>query len=305
MVLAGPVKAKVSVGNEPVAVRRRLGQVELGNRDGGDLLQQRGIPALGQVKIAALLGRDIFGRAFRQARDFAPTVQDGIELLLDFRSEVESGLVFPGTLGFVALAEGGGGRLVVAGHGGECFVGHTAFQLVTVSKAHDGIAAFDMVVEEVERLAVVSFGAESHLTQFDSQGVQIHVDALADNVAYGDAEGSGAGCSSPVRMMASSAAIRRAAASRMARAAGDVGHTQRQQRFFSIGFLQFLRNQIIQRMLDEWLNQVIWSVVGASRGAFIARVKANSTWLAAERKCGLYSSSPSYTEPNSSTLRAA
>ena len=98
-------------------------------------------------------------------------MQDGIELLLDFRSEVESGLVFPGTLGFVALAEGGGGRLVVAGHGGECFVGHTAFQLVTVSKAHDGIAAFDMVVEEVERLAgVVSFEPESHLTQFDSQG---------------------------------------------------------------------------------------------------------------------------------------
>ena len=53
---------------------------------------------------------------------------------------------------------------------------HTALQLVTAGKANNGIAAFDVVVEKVERLAgVVSFEPESHLTQFDCQGVQIHL----------------------------------------------------------------------------------------------------------------------------------
>jgi len=138
---------------------------------------------------------DVFGRAFRQARDFAPALQDTVELLPDFWGKVEPGLVFTGTLGFVAFAEGGGGCLVVAGHGDEGFLGHTPLYLIAVSKANDGVPTFDMVVEEVERRAgVVGFQPESHLAQFNGQGVLIHaIDALADHVAHGGAEGSGCG----------------------------------------------------------------------------------------------------------------
>src|SRR5437016_835454 len=78
MALASQVEAEVSVSDEPGAILRCLGQVKLGNGDSGDLLQQRGISALSEVEVAALLGRDVFGRVFRQAGNFAPTVQDGI-----------------------------------------------------------------------------------------------------------------------------------------------------------------------------------------------------------------------------------
>ena len=96
-----------------------------------------------------------------------------------------------------------------------------------------------------ERLAgVVSFEPESNLAEFDSERIQVHaVDAFADHVAHGGAESSGDGCSSPVRTMANSVAIRRAAAKQdVARAAGDVGHAQRKQRLFGIALLSFQRS---------------------------------------------------------------
>src|SRR3989442_7045043 len=115
MALAAPVEAEVGVSDQLCAVLRRLGQVELGNGDSDDLVEQPGIPALGEVEVAAFLGRNVFWRAFRQAGDFAPAAQDGVKLLLDCRGKVEPDLVFPGTLGLVALAEGGSGLLIIAG----------------------------------------------------------------------------------------------------------------------------------------------------------------------------------------------
>ena len=96
-----------------------------------------------------------------------------------------------------------------------------------MGKAYDGVTAFDVVVEEVERLAgVVGFQPEGHLAQFDGQGVQVHaVDTLTNHIAYGGAEGSGCGLlftGADDGQLCGNAPS--GGEQDVARAAGDVGH---------------------------------------------------------------------------------
>ena len=95
--------------------------------------------------------------------------------------------------GLVALAHEGRGFLVIAGHGDKRFVRYAALDFLAPGEADNRVAAFDVVIEKVERLAgIASFQPEGDLAQFDDQGVQIHaVDTFADDVADRGAEGRG------------------------------------------------------------------------------------------------------------------
>ena len=62
----------------------------------------------------------------------------------------------------------------------------------------------------------MSFQPEADFAEFHGQRVQVDaVDAVPNDVADGGSKRGGDGCSSPVRTMASSVAMRRAAVSRM------------------------------------------------------------------------------------------
>ena len=62
-------------------------------------------------------------------------------------------------------------------------------------EADDGVAAFDVVVEEIEGFAGrVGFQPEGDLAKLDGERVEIDaVDAVADDIANGLTEGGGAG----------------------------------------------------------------------------------------------------------------
>lgn len=134
-----------------------------------------------------------------------------------------------GALGFVGFAEGGGDVFVITGEGLEGFVGDAFFEFVLGDEADDGVAAFDVVVEEIEGFAgAVGFQPECDFAEFHGEGVEVHsVDAVADHIAYGLAEGGGAGL---VVAGANDGEFRGNTAGGgeedMTRAAGDVGDAE-------------------------------------------------------------------------------
>jgi hypothetical protein len=138
----------------------------------------------------------------------------------------------------VALAQQRGDVLVVARQRGKGFVGHAALGFLAPGKADDGVAALDVVVEEVERFAgVVGFQPEGDLAEFHGQRVQVDaVDAFADDVADGGAKGAGRGL---LLAGAHDGELGGDAAGRgqqdVARAAGDVGDAQVEQRLGGVG----------------------------------------------------------------------
>ena len=54
------------------------------------------------------------------------------------------------------------------------------------------------------------------------------------------------------------------------RAAGNIGDAQIEQRGFRIGGFEALGNQVVERVFDERLDEVVRGVVRAGRGAFPA-----------------------------------
>ena len=56
--------------------------------------------------------------------------------------------------------------------------------------------------------------------------------------------------------------------------AGDISNTQAEQSLFGVEGLESLGDQVVERVLDEWLNQFIRRVVRSCRRAFIALFEA-------------------------------
>lgn len=98
-------------------------------------------------------------------------------------------LIFPFT--FIPFAEEGRGVFVIAGERLEGFVGNAFFEFFAFHETDDGIAAFDVVVEETEWFAGnVGFEPESDFAELDSERVQIDaIDAVSDDIADGFAVG--------------------------------------------------------------------------------------------------------------------
>ena len=188
--LTGPVETEVGVGDEFLGVG--LGQIELGDRDGEDLFEGVGVGGGDKFLVTLFLGGDLVGRLFGQAGDFAPALEDVGELLVGGGGEVELLLAFlvVVALGLVALAEFRGDVLVVAGQGLEGFVGDAAFDIFAAGVADDGVAAFDVVIEEIQGFAGdVGFEPEGDLAEFDGERVDVDaVDAFVDDIAHGSAE---------------------------------------------------------------------------------------------------------------------
>jgi hypothetical protein len=60
----------------------------------------------------------------------------------------------------------------------------------------------------------------------------------------------------------------------MAGAAGDIRNTQVEQRGLRFGSFEAVRNQVVERVLDERLNEIVGCVVGTRSCSFVALCKA-------------------------------
>ena len=193
-VATGEVVAKCGVGDEAVFVSGGFGEVELGDGYGGELAQEECVGAL-EFLVAGFFLSDLGGRGLGQVRNAGEVGGEGLALGAEVgREALLTGLVV-GAFGFVGFAEGGSDVFVITGEGFEGFVGDAFFEFVAGHEADDGVAAFDVVVEEIEGFAGrVGFQPEGDLAQLDGKRVEVHpVDAVADDIANGLAEGGGAG----------------------------------------------------------------------------------------------------------------
>jgi hypothetical protein len=118
----------------------------------------------------------------------------------------------------------------------------------------------------------MSFQPESHLAKFDGERVEVHaVDAVADNLTDGLAEGGGAGL--VISRADDGEFCGNAPGSSeedVTGAASDVGHTQGEEGGGRIGLLELLRDEVVERVLDEGLNEFVFGIVGAGGGTFVA-----------------------------------
>jgi hypothetical protein len=73
----------------------------------------------------------------------------------------------------------------------------------------------------------------------------------------------------------------------MAGTAGDIRYTQVEQRGFRFGSFEALGNQVVERVLDEWLNEIVWCVVGTRSCSFVALCEAELDGVAVVDKDGL------------------
>ena len=155
----------------------------------------------------------------------------------------------------------------------EGFVGDAALEFVFMGEADDGVAAFDVVVEEVEAFAGdMGFEPEGDFAEFDGERVEVHaVDAVADDIADGFTKGQRAGL---VFTGADDGEFGGDAAGGIeedvAAAAGDVADAEEQERLLLVLFLELVPDQIIERVLDERLDEFIGGVVRAGGGAAFA-----------------------------------
>ena len=126
---------------------------------------------------------------------FAPAAQDVVELFLQAGARAVTGRP-RGPCVLACCASGAAAAMSLSSPGRvlKASSGTPRSSFLARGKADDGVAAFDVVVEEVERLAGdVGFEPEGDFAEFDGEGVQVHaVDAVADDVADGLAEGGGA-----------------------------------------------------------------------------------------------------------------
>ena len=290
-----PISPERRIRNQQRIVFSRLGNIELRNRDGGNLCQLRGIRPIHERTEFLFLCFNLSRRALRQCGEFVPALERALKPVLDGGCQPPLPGVFAVLL--VGLAPEGGNLLFVSRHGGKGFVGHALVQFLLPDKADDGVAALDVVVKEVERLAgIVRFKPERDFAQFDGLRIEVDsVDAVPDHVAERGAKGWGR------RLLFASAydgqlvAILRAAASRIwPEPQADIRYTQVEQRGFRFGGFEALCNQVVERVFDERLNEIVRRVVGTRSCSFVALCKveldAVLPWL---MKTGSYSSRPS------------
>ena len=184
--------AVFGIGDQFVFVGVGFFDIKLGNRHGGDFGQGPGILALAEFLKSALFAVDLCRGLFRQIGQFPPAIHNGIELLLYHRVEYQQ-LPFFVSLVFIFLSKQRGNVFFITRLGSKGFIRYAALQFLASGKTDDGVTAFDMVVEKVERFAgIVRFQPQRDLAQFHGQGVQVHaVNALTDYIADGGTKGGG------------------------------------------------------------------------------------------------------------------
>ena len=132
------------------------------------------------------------------------------------------------------------------------------------------------MVEEGERLAGdVGFEPEGNFAQLDGERIEVHaVDAVADDVAHGFAEGGGAGL-----VVAGAEDGERGTDAPgggkedVAGAAGHVADFEREEGALFLrdgGLFQRVGDEVVERVLEERLDEFLRRVVGAGAGAFVA-----------------------------------
>ncbi len=177
------------------------------------------------------------------------------------------------TLLFVGVTEGLGGVFVVVGQGFEGFVGDAVVEFVGGDEAHNGVAALDVVVEEVEGFAGdVGLQPEGDFAEFDREGVEVHaVDAGADDIAEGEAEGGGRGLflagADGGEFVGNTAG---GGEQDVSGSAGNVGHAEREQGGGGIGLFELVGDEVVEGVADEGLDEVVGGVVGTGFGAAFA-----------------------------------
>ena len=120
-----------------------------------------------------------------RAESEPPLFEDRVEAAAQLWGEVKERLFLVLQIFLVFLAIRPGDLLVVSGQCLESLRWHTLAQLLAACETDDGVAALDMVVEEIEGLARnVRFQPQGHLAQLHRQRVHIDaVDAVADHVS--------------------------------------------------------------------------------------------------------------------------
>ena len=238
--------------------------VELGDGDGGDLAEQPGILPSAKSSKRAFLASISAGVCSGRAERSRQPRENGVELLLHARSESRASsaaLRAPCVSALLRLRKARGDVLVVAGQGGEGFVGHALVQFLAADKADDGVAALDVVVEEVERLAGdVGLEPEGDLAEFHGQRVEVDaVDAVADDVADRRAVGARRGlllAGAHDGQLGGDAAG--GGQQDVAGAAGDVGDAQGEQSAVSGSrLLESLGDQMVEGVLDQRLDEFV------------------------------------------------
>jgi hypothetical protein len=171
----------------------------------------------------------------------------------------------------IGVAPLGGEILVVAGHGREGLVGDALVQFLALNKADDSIAAFDVMVQKIERLAgIMRLQPKGDLTEFNGERIEIHpINASADHVAQGGAESRGRWLLFPRAHDGQFGGdTPRSGEKNVSRTAGDISNAQIEQCGRRIRGLEAFGDQVVERVFDEGLDQVVRRVVGASRGTF-------------------------------------
>ena len=108
--------------------------------------------ALGEGGEAFLLGVDLGGSLLGQGRKRLPLFEHCIEVAAQLGREVEGRLFLVLQIFLVFLAVGRRDLLVVAGQGLEGLRRHALAEFLATCEADNGVAALDVVVQEVERL---------------------------------------------------------------------------------------------------------------------------------------------------------
>jgi len=130
-----------------------------------------------------------------------------------------------------------------------------------------------VVVEEAERFAGdVGFQPEGDLAEFHCEGIEVHaVDAVFDDIADGLAVGGGAGLVIAGADDGEGEADAAGGGEQdVAGAAGDVGDSEGEESGGGIGLFEFLRDEVVEGVLDERLDEFVLGVVGAGGSAFVA-----------------------------------
>jgi len=163
--------AVFGIGDQFVFVGVGFFDIKLGNRHGGDFGQGPGILALAEFLKSVFFAVNLCGGLFRQIGQFPPAIHNGIKLLLYHRVEHQQ-LPFLVSLVFIFLSKQRGNVFFITRLGRKGFIRYASLQFLASGKTDDGVTAFDMVVEKVERFAgVVRFQPQRNFTQFHSQGV--------------------------------------------------------------------------------------------------------------------------------------
>ena len=186
-----PVAAELGVAEEAVVILVGFRDVELRYGHGGDLLEHPGVAVSSEGGELRLLGLNLGGGALGKGGESMPLLQEGGKLAANGRCKLHLLLAALVAFGLVALAPLRGNLLVVTGQGFEGLVGHALVEFLAADEADDGVAALDVMVEEIERLAgIVRLQPKGDFAEFDGERVEVNaVDTFADGVAQRGAVG--------------------------------------------------------------------------------------------------------------------